>query len=566
MTPKLAIAPDFSLPIEAVTQTLAVLAKRGVGKTYTASVLAEEMLKAGQQVIALDPTGAWWGLRSEYPVVIFGGEHADLPLDEHAGEVIARSLVEHRFPAVIDLSLFRKGQMIRFMVAFAETLYRLNREAVHLFVDEADAVAPQAKNYGGDENRMLGAMEDIVRRGRKRGIGCTLITQRPQVLNKNVLTQCEILVALRLVHPKDIGAIKEWVSVHADYEQANEMIASLPSLPTGEAWFWAPGFGDIFRRVKVRKRETFDSGATPQPGQAARKPKSMAAVDLNRLGESIRQSAEESKANDPAVLRRRLADLEKQLRDKPKAEVKPERVEVPVITSEQLAEVTLAMTAFYKAGKEATETAEMLFRQLDAVVKSPAHKQTQAIAAPVANRVSTIPKIIPQPSAARTATPRSAVTSGAASLSKAERLILTALAQHGLCSKKRVAILAGYAVTGGGFNNALGSLRARALIYTGAEPLSITQAGLETLGNYEFLPTGPALLDHWRRQLGKAEREILDVLAEAYPAALTKEETARRTASQYEPSGGGFNNAVGRLRTLELVVGRGELKASDDLF
>jgi DNA helicase HerA-like ATPase len=85
--------------------------------------------------------------------------------------------------------------MIRFMVAFAETLYRLNREAVHLFVDEADAFAPQARNYGGDENRMLGAMEDIVRRGRKRGIGCTLITQRPAVLNKNVLTQCEVLVA-----------------------------------------------------------------------------------------------------------------------------------------------------------------------------------------------------------------------------------------------------------------------------------------------------------------------------------------------------------------------------------
>jgi len=34
----------------------------------------------------------------------------------------------------------------------------------------------------------------------------------------------------------------------------------------------------------------------------------------------------------------------------------------------------------------------------------------------------------------------------------------------------------------------------------------------------------------------------------------------------YEANGGGFNNALGRLRTLELVQGRGELKASDDLF
>ena len=31
-------------------------------------------------------------------------------------------------------------------------------------------------------------------------------------------------------------------------------------------------------------------------------------------------------------------------------------------------------------------------------------------------------------------------------------------------------------------------------------------------------------------------------------------------------SGGGFNNALGRLRTLELVQGRGELRASSNLF
>ena len=50
----------------------------------------------------------------------------------------------------------------------------------------------------------------------------------------------------------------------------------------------------------------------------------------------------------------------------------------------------------------------------------------------------------------------------------------------------------------------------------------------------------------------------------AYPAALNKEEVASWTG--YKESGGGFNNALGRLRTLELVQGRGELRASDDLF
>jgi len=38
------------------------------------------------------------------------------------------------------------------------------------------------------------------------------------------------------------------------------------------------------------------------------------------------------------------------------------------------------------------------------------------------------------------------------------------------------------------------------------------------------------------------------------------------TKAGYEASGGGFNKALGRLRTLELVHGRGQLQASENLF
>ena len=242
------IGEGLRLPLDFVTQTQAILAKRGAGKSYCASVQAEEMLKADQQVVVIDPTGAWWGLKSSadgkhpgFSIVVFGGEHPDVPLEENSGEIVASAIVEHRFSAILDLSLFRKGQMTRFMAPFLEALYRLNRDAMHLIVDEADAIAPQRPF--SEEARTLGAMEDVVRRGRRRGIGCTMISQRPQVLNKNILTQSQILCALRLVHPKDIDAIEEWVNVHGDQERAKEMIASLPSLPIGVAWFWSPGWG-----------------------------------------------------------------------------------------------------------------------------------------------------------------------------------------------------------------------------------------------------------------------------------------------------------------------------------
>ena len=92
----------------------------------------------------------------------------------------------------------------------------------------------------------------------------------------------------------------------------------------------------------------------------------------------------------------------------------------------------------------------------------------------------------------------------------------------------------------------------------------IAEAGIRALGSWEPLPAGSGLVDYWRARLGKAERVMLETLTQGYPDALTKEEVAARAG--YEPNGGGFNNALGRLRTLELVQGRGQLQASDNLF
>ncbi len=53
------------------------------------------------------------------------------------------------------------------------------------------------------------------------------------------------------------------------------------------------------------------------------------------------------------------------------------------------------------------------------------------------------------------------------------------------------------------------------------------------------------------------------MLTQSYPDALTKEEVAVKTG--YEANGGGFNNALGRLRVLKLVQGRGEIKTNASL-
>jgi len=93
---KLRIGPGLSLPLDAITQTFCIFGKRGSGKSNGATVLVEELLKAEQPVVVLDPVDAWFGLKSSFdgkgpgfPVYIFGGAHKDLPLEPTAGSLIA---------------------------------------------------------------------------------------------------------------------------------------------------------------------------------------------------------------------------------------------------------------------------------------------------------------------------------------------------------------------------------------------------------------------------------------------------------------------------------------------
>lgn len=222
---KLHISETLALPIDAITQTFAILGIRGSGKTNTAVVMAEEMTKQSQQIVVLDPTDAWYGLRSSrdgkadgFKVYVFGGEHGDLPLEGTYGRQMAEFVVETGAAVVFSLRHLSIGDQRRFAQDFGETLYNLkgipaNRTPMHLFVDEADEFIPQRIPHGFE--RMFGAYDRIVRRGRNGGIGVTMISQRPQVLNKDTLSQIETLVCHRLLHKLDRKAVKEgWIEGH----------------------------------------------------------------------------------------------------------------------------------------------------------------------------------------------------------------------------------------------------------------------------------------------------------------------------------------------------------------
>jgi len=173
------------------------------------------------------------------------------------------AIVEVNISAVLDLSALSKRQSRPIVVDFLDELYRLNRVERHVFIEETYMYAPQ-RTIGPEMAICLGSADNFVRRGGNHNLGCTMITQRSAVLNKDILTQSDCLVVLRTLAPQDKKAIQLWVEEQTDEDRQKlkEWYDSLKELKNGEAWVWHPEKPTIYRKIMFRDRETFHATRT----------------------------------------------------------------------------------------------------------------------------------------------------------------------------------------------------------------------------------------------------------------------------------------------------------------
>ncbi len=277
------------LPAAALEARLAIVGTSGSGKTYATKGLVERLMRGGARVCIVDPLGVWWGLRVEAdgvtpannPVVVFGGRHAHVPLTHGMGAALGRLVGTEALACVVDVSDLGSASKRRaFMTAFTEALYDSNTEPLHLVLDEADLWAPQRVPLDGYD--LLGRIEEIVRRGRVRGFVPWLITQRPAVLHKDVLSQADILVSMKLTSSQDRAAIGRWIEGQADRAEGRRILSALPRLARGEGWVWAPS-EDVLARVAFPCIQTFDSSGAPRREERAPGPRLPLRVDIAAL-------------------------------------------------------------------------------------------------------------------------------------------------------------------------------------------------------------------------------------------------------------------------------------------
>ena len=562
----------FALPIELVTSTQTILARKRSGKSYTASVQAEELLRHKQQIAAIDPTGAWWGLRSSatgegpgFPVVVFGGDHADVPLEPHAGRMLARALVEHGFSAIFDVGLMLTDDQIRFTSDFASELLRINRTALHLYIDEADTFAPQMVESRA-QKLCLGTVSRLVKQGGIRGVGVTMISQRPADINKKVLSQVDVLTVLRMSHPLDIAAATDWIKSEVSPEFAREVGEALPSLPVGTAFVCSASLG-IGQRIEVRARQIFNSGATPAPGERKAEPKVLATVDIERLGREVADAAKRTQESSPEFLQKRIAELERA--GKPDGygenarELAQLRAEIDRLrpVAAEASRLGAELRDAEEMNREVLESLRTLLGKLESKA-SPAFEQSPVVAT-LPKPPASLPAIRLEPAPAPTSD----------GLSTSEQKVLDALASLEavgveMPSKTQLAAFAGYSnPKSGGFAAPAAALVRKGMVESSAGRAAMTECGRAAANQPGRPATTRELQERIFSLLGEGERRLLTLLIAAHPESLQRVELAKQGGYSNAKSGG-FAAPLARLIELGFVdaVKNGVVRGSEMLF
>lgn len=574
----LRIAKELDLPLDAVTQKLAWLGRTGSGKTFACKRMVEQMLYAGAQVVIIDAAGVWPGLRlgpHSFDIPVLGGLHGDIPLEPTAGALIADVIVQHGTSMVLDVSQMLDAERTRFATAFGGRFFQLKKaspSAVHLVLEECQEFVPQ--NFQSGEERMLHEFVRLSKQGRALGVGISFLSQRPQEINKKALNQSECVFAFQMTGPQERKALEYWL---ADKGFDGKLSDILPRLEVGAPHVWSPQWLKISKTVHILPIDSLDTSRTPKVGEKKFTQKKLKPIDLGALNEAMKESVEKAKAEDPKTLKARIAELEKELIKKHPI-AKPERIEVPMFDKKAFEELRKEVLDHISLANGNVKGALHVYMSKcleshgakpGSVIGREWHGNAAELSASfnALRHDAALPRAAKQAAAAQgpPKKPKERSDGTVEPIGGGLRRMMIALAQRpGGLTNRQLGVRAGLSSRSGTFSTYLSRGRSQGWIIDEGDLRRLSPEGEEALGDWQPLPEGRALLDYWLAELGGGANRMLSALADAYPKALTNDELG--VAANISARSGTFSTYLSKLRTLELVTGRGSVRISKELL
>jgi Helicase HerA, central domain len=550
-------------------------ANSGGGKSYLLRNIVEQVAQKIPTIV-LDPEGEFSTLREVVDMVLVGPD-GDVDADPRAAKLLVRKLVELRLSAVVDLSELKLPQRRLFVREFLETMIDLPQKLwgpTFVVLDEAHKFAPER---GSGQSESTDAVISLMAQGRKRGYCGVLVTQRLSKLHKDAVGECNNVMLGRCVQDVDLKRAGDILGL------ASKDRNSLRSLKPGEFYAFGPAFDDVDGIVKLKTAKAKSSHPDARTRHKIKAPAPSAAIKkvLSQLSDLPERAAEERATLEASTLEVRR--LERELRKVKKsggvdeevvAQAVEKAVDDAVFERDKFwsRRVGLAMAKNRGIGhglgrmKDAIEEIEEAAEYIE---KHLAEKPPEVIKVKKVTKPK--PKTVTKGNGKRSDPlgemwKRMDDLGNSDKLQPTERKILSALAEfpEGL-DTRRLGVISGLATRGGSYNTSMKMMKDAGWIEGGGkDPLCITDVGIDVIGEPDPLPTGQALVDHWRSRLNnKSSARILDAFIEAYPKTLDTEAIGDLTG--LVTRGGSFNVAMKRLKVMELISGRGKMSLNAEL-
>jgi hypothetical protein len=578
-------------PKEILSKHTAIFGMTGSGKSTTGRDLVEQVVPEGSRVCILDTVKSdWWGITSSadgkkagLPFTIIGGPHAHLPLSRNMGKAIGEMVASGALPlSIIDMVDFGMGDPAHFFVDFAQALMRKMRGVLYLVIEEAHELAPKERTGVGKESLGVYWAKKLATAGRTKGLRLVVLSQRVQALHNAVIGSCETVIVHRMTAPADQEPVVKWLKGNIKDKVLRATIEeSMPSLADGQGYLCS-GSAKLFELVQFPRAKTFDNTATPEDDAALQDVKT-AAIDVEKLRSLLGEAVKEAEANDPTVLKRRIAELERDIRKaKPTlaAAVQPAAIDTSIIERQSWERGHLV--GWQDCEKTMQDGERALFENIFAGLEKGFKDQIERNRDYVGSKLSVhlfypkpnvpapegvAPTSVSHPLGNGKKLPRPRLNSASLEtfsvdlpLTPVQVRILSALAELEQLGSAAPAVellgfMAGYTNMGSkGFRNALSALRSGGMV----SGTSLTDAGREAAQPRPVPLSSEELQERLIVMLGGASGRILKPLIDAYPDSIERD--ALGSMAGYENlDSKGFRNAMGRLRTLGFIdyEGRG---------
>ncbi len=209
----------------------------GAGKTYTATVIIEELAnKTSHPIVILDPNNEYTTIGTTSTSdknYSFSFQTAIINADKEKSDTVAEKIKEHQVTVITaeNLTLAEKSEY------YANILNELAKNRREKTVQPFLLVVEDA------ENLPLQAIQEILTP--KNGIAAILITSHPTVLGGKVLSKMVNQIVGRTNDPEDLAFLKSMISGNGD---------QLSSLEVGE---WIVNGLNIIRPMRIQVRERY---------------------------------------------------------------------------------------------------------------------------------------------------------------------------------------------------------------------------------------------------------------------------------------------------------------------